>query len=196
MQATPESILNFWLNEVGEAGWYAQSDELDDAIRKRFMQAWRSARLGSLDHWLVDPAASLALLILLDQFPRNMFRGESDSFASDERARRLAKLAIARGHDLRTDEPARQFFYMPLMHSECISDQDRSVRLFSCRMPKGRNANLPHARAHREVIRRFGRFPYRNEALGRETTEEEAAYLAAGGYAQTMKQTAAKQSAA
>ncbi len=191
MQATPESILEFWLNEVGEKGWYQPDEALDLTIKKRFGAAWRSARLGAQDHWLVDPASSLALVILLDQFPRNMFRGKGESFASDARALRLAKLSIARGHDMRTDEPARQFFYLPLMHSECINDQDRCVRLIASRMPMSRATNLPHACAHRQVIREFGRFPYRNEALGRPTTASERSYLEAGGYAHTMKKIAA-----
>ncbi len=191
MQATPEGILDFWLNEVGPDRWYVQDEALDETIRRRFLAAWRAARNGAYDCWLTEPATALALLILLDQFPRNMFRGQAESYAADERALRLAKLAIARGHDMRTDEPARQFFYLPLMHSENVNDQDRCVRLFSCRMPRTGAANLGHARAHREVIRRYGRFPYRNAALGRETTADEAAYLEAGGYAHTVSELAA-----
>ncbi|TYO85024.1 DUF924 family protein [Oceanicella actignis] len=191
MSATPQEILEFWLNDVGEKRWYEASDDLDEAVRRRFSGAWRAARLGAFDHWLVDPSSALALIILLDQFPRNMFRDRPQAFAADERALRLAKLAIARGHDLRVPEPARQFFYLPLMHSEAIADQDRCVRLVAARMPQSRARNLPHARAHREVIRRFGRFPFRNAALGRASTPEEEAYLAAGGYARTVHDMAA-----
>ena len=187
MSVTPQSILDFWLNDTGPAGWYGGGPELDEAIRKRFLLAWRAARTGAFDHWLLYPDSALALIILLDQFPRNMFRGDAEAFASDERALRLAKLAIARGHDLKVDEPARQFFYMPLMHSENLQDQDRCARLLRSRMPETGRNNLPHACAHREVIRRFGRFPYRNEALGRRTKPEESDYLDQGGYASTMK---------
>lgn len=112
-----------------------------------------------------------------------MFRGNDRAFSSDEKALVIAKKAITLGHDLRVDEHARQFFYMPLMHSECIVDQDRCVRLILTRMPvKGENT-LKHARAHRNVIRRFGRFPYRNDALGRICTTSERRYLDEGGYA-------------
>jgi uncharacterized protein (DUF924 family) len=191
MSVTPESIVEFWLNEVGEAGWYKVDPDLDATIRKRFLRAWRAAKTGAFDDWLIAPASALALVILLDQFPRNMFRGSGEAFSSDEKALRLAKLAVSRGHDMKVEEPARQFFYLPLMHSENLQDQDRCARLMKCRMPETGRKNLPHACAHRAVIREFGRFPYRNDALGRETSGEERDYLAAGGYAHTMKKMAA-----
>ncbi len=190
MQTTPDAIINFWLNDVGPAGWYNGGEALDEDIRRRFMAGWRTARLGGLDSWMIDPAGSLALLILLDQFPRNMFRGDERSFSADAKARRLAKLAIGRGHDLATDEDARLFYYLPLMHSECLNDQDRSVRLTAARL-SGRGTSLQHARAHREVIRRFGRFPFRNDALGRKTTEPERLWLNAGGYGAVIAELAA-----
>jgi uncharacterized protein (DUF924 family) len=191
MSVTPQRILDYWLNEIGEDGWYKVDPGVDETIRKKFLPAWRAARTGAFDDWLISPASALALVILLDQFPRNMFRGAAEAFASDERALRLAKLAVARGHDLKVEEPARQFFYLPLMHSENLQDQDRCARLMACRMPETGRRNLPHARAHREVIRQFGRFPYRNEALGRETSGVERDYLKAGGYSHTMKLLAA-----
>ena len=120
---------------------------------------------------------------MLDQFPRNMFRGDARSFASDRKARAVAKAAIQRGHDLRIEPPARQFFYMPLMHSEFLPDQEKSVRLFLLNAP---GENLQHAQAHRAVIRRFSRFPYRNAALGRRSTPKEEEFLAAGGYRAAM----------
>lgn len=188
MSVTPQSILDYWLNDLGPEGWYKVDPKIDETIRKRFQRAWSAARTGAFDHWLLHADEALALIILLDQFPRNMFRGSGEAFSSDERALRLAKLAVARGHDLKVAEPARQFFYLPLMHSENLMDQDRCTRLMKCRMPETGPMNIPHARAHREVIRQFGRFPYRNEALGRKTSGEETAYLAAGGYAHTVKQ--------
>ena len=186
MQTTPETVIDFWLNEIGPEGWYGGGDALDEEIRRRFMTAWREARAGRLDHWLVDPAGSLAMLILIDQFPRNMFRGDARSFECDPQARRAAKLAIALGHDLAVDEAVRIFYYLPLSHSENLFDQDRAVRLVKARMP-GHADNLVHARAHREVIRRFGRFPFRNEALNRATGAAEADWLAAGGYLAEVK---------
>ena len=128
----------------------------------------------------------MAYLIVTDQFPRNMFRGTGRAFATDGAARAAAKAAIAKGWDRRIDPPARQFFYLPLMHSECLVDQDRCVRLMMERMPDSED-NLLHAKAHRDVIRRFGRFPYRNEALARHDTGPEAAYLAEEGYGGTVR---------
>lgn len=186
MQTTPEEILEFWLNEVGPARWYASDEGLDAAIRDRFLGAWRLGRTGALDGWTVDAAGGLALLVLIDQFPRNMFRGDPRSFECDARARRIAKLCIAEGHDLSVDAPARQFFYLPLSHSENLFDQDRAVRLAASRL--GRDSEtLLHARAHREVIRRFGRFPFRNAALSRETSAAERDWLAAGGYGAAVR---------
>ena len=137
---------------------------------------------GSFGLWLTYPSGALAYIILSDQFPRNMFRGQAKAFASDKVARAAAKAAIGRDWDLKIDEPARQFFYLPLMHSENLSDQDRAVRLICTRMPETGQPNLVHARAHREVIRKHGRFPFRNEALGRKSTGAESTFLANGGY--------------
>jgi len=111
-----------------------------------------------------------------------MFRGAAEAFASDKIARAAAKASIGRDWDLKINEPARQFFYLPLMHSENLSDQDRAVRLICTRMPETGESNLVHARAHREVIRRHGRFPFRNHALGRKSTVHEDAFLSKGGY--------------
>ena len=146
----PEDVLSFWLDEVGAKGWYAASDALDEEIRTRFLRAWEEACEGKFSLWLTYPSGALAYIILMDQFPRNMFRGSGQSFASDRAALAAAKSAIERGWDMRIDEPARQFFYMPLMHSENLCDQDRCVRLMCERMPMGREDNLLHARAHRE----------------------------------------------
>lgn len=188
MTVTPDEILTFWLDEVGKKGWYTQSDALDAKIRERFMEAWQSARHGTCGLWLTYPAGTLAYIILMDQFPRNMHRGHGDSFATDRHAMAAAKAAIGRRWDLKIDEPARQFFYLPMMHSENLCDQERCIRLICERMPKTGSNQLLHARAHREVIRQFGRFPYRNEALGRKPTQAERAYLAAGAYGHTLRQ--------
>jgi uncharacterized protein (DUF924 family) len=186
--ANPEEILAFWLDDVGPKGWYESSPEIDGAIRDRFLADWIRAKEGGMSLWLTYPSGTLAYIILTDQFPRNMHRGSGDAFATDGIARAAAKMAIDRGWDLRIDEPARQFFYLPLMHSECLADQERCVRLMMTRMPETGEANLVHARAHREVIRRFGRFPYRNDALARPTQGAEAAFLAGGGYGAMVRE--------
>lgn len=183
----PEEVLSFWLDGVGPKGWYEVSDTLDQTIRDRFLTTWQAAQEGAFSLWLTYPSGALAYIILNDQLSRNMFRGQGAAFASDSAGLAAAKSAIEKGWDKRIDEPARQFFYLPLMHSENLCDQDRCVRLICERMPQTRANNLLHARAHREVIRKFGRFPYRNEALGRAITALEAAYLAKGGYGSTVR---------
>lgn len=192
----PEDVLAFWLDEVGPKGWYEVSDTLDQEIRDRFEASWDAAREGAFSLWLTYPSGVLAYLILTDQFSRNMFRGQGKAFATDRVALAVAKSAIDRGWDLKIDEPARQFFYLPLMHSENLCDQERCVRLICERMPQSRESNLLHARAHRQVIRQFGRFPYRNEALSRATTQDETAYIAQGGYGSTVRSLQAEAKAA
>ncbi|MDF0601405.1 DUF924 domain-containing protein [Psychromarinibacter sp. C21-152] len=189
--ANPEDILAYWLDEVGPKGWYGSSEELDADIRNRFAEDWQRAMDGAYALWLTYPSGALAYIILTDQFPRNMFRGEAKAFASDAVALAAAKLSIAHGFDMKIDEPARQFFYMPLMHSECLTDQDRCVRLMKTRMPLTGAGNLKHAKAHREVIRQFGRFPYRNDVLSRATTQPEAAFVGEGGYRKALEQVSA-----
>jgi uncharacterized protein (DUF924 family) len=184
----PDDVLAFWLDEVGPAGWYEGGAELDEKIRQKFKGLWQDAADGALSLWLTFPTGTLAYIILTDQFSRNMFRGTAKAFCTDKLARAAAKSAISKGWDMRIDEPARQFFYLPLMHSECLADQERSVRLILTRMPNEGGSNLLHAKAHREVIRKFGRFPYRNEALSRQTPQSEAAYLKKGGYGSTVRE--------
>ncbi|KPP84513.1 MAG: hypothetical protein HLUCCO07_05290 [Rhodobacteraceae bacterium HLUCCO07] len=183
----PKGVLEFWLDKIGPAGWYTASDDLDQEIRDRFLAMWKEAQTGAYSLWLTYPSGVLAYIILLDQFPRNMFRGSGEAFVTDRIALAAAKAAIHKGWDLKIDEPARQFFYLPLMHSENLCDQEHCVRLMKERMPETGAGNLLHARAHREVIRRFGRFPYRNDALSRATTPQERAYVENGGYGSTVK---------
>ena len=178
----PEAIIEFWLHEVGEGGWYTAVDEVDAEIRDRFLPAWEAAERGEREFWLNGPRGSLAYMILTDQFPRNMFRGDPRSFATDARARAGARVAIDHGWDMAIPEPQRVFFYMPFEHSEDMADQDRSIDLMTRKMPEhGAEFGL-HARAHAEVIRRYGRFPFRNAALGRQSTPEEVTFLEKGGY--------------
>ena len=188
---TPDEILSFWLDEIGPEGWYRSDPALDTAIRETFLPAWEEAQQGAYSFWLTYPTGVLAYIILNDQLPRNMFRGEGRAFASDKAALAAAKCAVDKRWDMKIDEPARQFFYLPLMHSESQMDQDRCVRLMLTRMPEGGAQNLVHAKAHREVIRRFGRFPYRNEALARDTTGAEADFEQSGGYGAVLRQMSA-----
>ncbi|MGB0499263.1 MAG: DUF924 family protein [Rubricella sp.] len=182
--ATSEAVLAFWLEELDQTQWYKQDDRVDAAIRDRFRETWDAAARGALDDWRLTARGTLALLLVLDQFPRNMFRGDPRSFATDRRALAVAQHAIAQDLDLLVPEPERQFFYLPFMHSESLTMQERGVRLIMLRMSEG--DNLLHARAHRAVIRQFGRFPYRNDALSRGSTPAERAYIAAGGYGHTV----------
>lgn len=188
---TPEDILAFWLDEVGPQGWYEQSDALDDTIRTRFAGTLDGLMAGRYGLWLTYPSGALAYIVVADQFSRNLFRGDARSFASDEVARAAAKQAIHRGWDLKIDSPARQFFYLPLMHSENLIDQDRCVRLIKERMPEAASSLL-HARVHREIIRDFGRFPFRNQALSRRTTPVEQEFIDNGGYGATLRAFQAK----
>ncbi|MDW3183942.1 DUF924 family protein [Roseobacter sp.] len=183
----PQEILSFWLDDIGPEGWYKQSDALDTAMRTRFEETWKAACEGRFSLWLTYPSGALAYIILMDQFSRNMFRDTGQAFASDRAALAAAKSAIDKGWDMRIDEPARQFFYLPLMHSENLCDQDRCVRLVCERMPKHGPENLLHAQAHRAVIRQFGRFPHRNAALDRTPTQAEVEFIARGGYGEMVR---------
>lgn len=185
-----EQVLAYWLDHIGPSGWYQVSETVDQDIRDRFLPIWHDIMAGKNGMWLTYPSGSLAYIIVADQFSRNMFRGSGQAFASDRIALSAAKNAIDHGWDMKIDEPARQFFYLPLMHSENLCDQDRCVRLMKERMPQTGQDSLIHARVHREVIRLFGRFPYRNSALNRMTTTTEADYLNGGGYGMTYQQLA------
>lgn len=178
-EMSPDEIIRFWIDEAGPKNWYNPTAALDALIRDRFMAAWIDApRLAGT--WTGTAEGALAALILTDQFPRNMFRGDdARAFSTDPLARRIAEDAIAAGHDLATPEPGRQFFYLPFEHSEELADQNRAVALFAERMP---GENLRHAELHRAAIATFGRFPWRNAALGRASTPAEQALLDAGGY--------------
>jgi uncharacterized protein (DUF924 family) len=177
----PVEVLEFWLGEVGPDAWFAGGAAVDDLCRDRFGDLVAAAREGGLEHWVDGTVGTLAYLLLTDQLPRNIHRGTPLAFASDARARAAARQALDRGWDLAAPEPERQFFYMPFEHSENPADQEVAVRMMSERLASHPDLAL-HARAHAEVIRRFGRFPTRNAALGRISTPEEAAWLAEGGY--------------
>lgn len=173
------SVTLFWRDIVGPEQWFSSTASLDVEIRKRFEHLWRKARVGALDAWADTPEGALALILVLDQFPRRMFRGAPESWLTDELAREIANHAIARGDDLTIEGPMRQFFYAPFLHAEELRAQERGLALIEERMPAG---HLPDARARHMVIRRFGRFPWRNAVVGRRSSDEEAAFLWAGGY--------------
>ncbi|MEL6478283.1 MAG: DUF924 family protein [Pseudomonadota bacterium] len=177
------AILSYWLEELGPKLWYARPDPARDAeIAARFGADLEAAAAGRCRGWLARPDYALALMILLDQFPRHIHRGRAEAFATDALALAAAGQAIAQGHDVKIAEPERQFFYLPFMHSERLADQERCVRLVLLNLTETGAQTLIHSAKHREVIRRFGRFPSRNAALGRADTERERAYRAERGY--------------
>ncbi len=188
MATTPEDVLQFWLQDVGEAGWYISDKALDDRIRAGFLDTWTDLSKHRLEHWRTTARGTLAYLIVADQFSRNMFRGDPRSFATDAMARIAASAAIKRGWDQVIAAPERQFMFMPFMHSECLADQDHAVCLMQDAMPNKGGGNLLHARAHREIIRRFSRFPFRNAALGRTSSPDEARFITSGAYGAMVKE--------
>lgn len=191
MSDLAKEIIDFWMNKVGPENWYQSDATLDAEIKARFEPIWEKAKAGEYCAWMCTPEGCLALVLLLDQFPRKMFRGSAEAYLTDGAALAAAKRGIVMGHDLKTDEPERQFFYLPMMHSESLMDQERCVRLMSLRMPRVGSEGILHAKAHRDVIRQFGRFPHRNAALGRNSTGPESAYITAGGYDFTINTIAA-----
>jgi len=174
--STPADILAFW-REAGRDRWYEKDDAFDAEVRRRYLDLWQKAAAGELSSWEASDDGALALVIVLDQFPRNMFRGDPRTYATDPLAREVAGRAIARGTEARIDPTLVEFLYMPFMHSESLADQLRCVELF-------RNSpdNAKYANEHADIIRRFGRFPHRNRMLGRATTAEEQAFLDGGGF--------------
>jgi uncharacterized protein (DUF924 family) len=175
---TAAGILAFW-REAGRERWYKRDDSFDADLRGRFLELWRRAAAGELSSWEATDDGALALVIVLDQFSRNMFRGDIRTYASDALAREVAHRAIARGADTRVEAALLEFLYMPFMHSEHLADQLRCVELFR---QTGNPDNLGYAEGHAGIIRRFGRFPHRNRILGRATTPEEQAFLDNGGF--------------
>lgn len=174
----PEAVLAFW-RDAGPGRWFRKDEAFDAEFRERFLAAHEAAARGELGHWMAGGGeAALALLVLLDQFPRNAFRGTPRMYATDEMARELALAAIARGLDQAVEPGLRNFFYLPLMHSERLEDQEQAVELAGRLGPEP----LHHAEVHHDVVARFGRFPHRNPILGRESTAEEVAFLAGGGF--------------
>ncbi len=174
-----QEVVGFW-REAGPAKWFAKSDAFDDEIRMRFAALHERAASGALAAWESSAEGALALLLLLDQIPRNLYRDSAHAFASDPMALNIARRAWRAGFDNQCGEDMRPFFYMPFMHSEAIGDQDLCVAL--CRAHKLED-NISFAEDHRDIIARFGRFPHRNRVMGRETSKQEQAFLDDGGFA-------------
>ncbi|RJL07801.1 DUF924 family protein [Paracoccus siganidrum] len=164
----------FWFSDEMRPNWFVKSDAVDRRIAEEFGPTYEAAHRGELDGWAETPQDALALVVVLDQFPRNMFRGDPRSFESNDLAVKHARLAVDRGFDAELDVEGRQFLYLPFEHSEELGDQDRSVALYEA---LGDADALDYAHQHRDIIARFGRFPHRNKVLGREDTPEEAEFL-------------------
>jgi uncharacterized protein (DUF924 family) len=178
MIARPEEIILFW-KDAGPEKWFAADPSFDETVRTRFLETYEAGMRGELENWERSAYGALALVLLLDQFPRNMFRGTPRAFEGDEKAKQVADRAIAEARDKAVDPALHTFFYMPYMHSEALSDQERCVALMA---EGGTEENIKYAEIHRDAIARFGRFPHRNAILGRESTPEEIAYLEGGGF--------------
>jgi uncharacterized protein (DUF924 family) len=181
----PGEILDFWFGREGEEGygefreaWFTKDPEFDREVRDRFEGAYEEAAAGRLDHWKDEARSCLALILLLDQFTRNMFRGDPKTYATDDKAREAARHAVERAYDRELPPYGRLFVYLPFEHSEDLEDQRLSVELFrGLAAEMGSEDLLGYAVRHLEIIERFGRFPHRNEILGRATTPEEAEFL-------------------
>jgi uncharacterized protein (DUF924 family) len=175
---SPADIIAFW-READADRWWTKNDAFDATIRSRFLGLWNEAAAGGLQGWRDSDEGTLALVIVLDQFPRNMFRSDPRTYATDALAREVARRAVDNGVDRRIDPVLQQFIYMPLMHSEELADQERCVELFRT---AGDARNLKYAEGHADIVRRFGRFPHRNATLDRATTPDEQAFLDGGGF--------------
>lgn len=171
---TANDVLEFWFSDQMQPYWFAKSDDIDRRITDDFTGIYEAAHRRGLDDWMETPEGALALIIVLDQFPRNMFRGSGRSFESNDLALEHARAALDAGYDAQLDPTRRQFFYLPFMHSEDLPDQTRSVELYEA---LGNQNALDFAVAHRDIIEQFGRFPHRNAALDRPSTPDEVEFL-------------------
>jgi uncharacterized protein (DUF924 family) len=177
--ATADDVLAFW-RAAGSKKWFAKDEAFDAAIKARYLPTYEAAARGALTDWEATPENALALLIVLDQFPRNMFRSDARAYATDVLARNITERVLARGFDQRVAVAERLFFYLPFEHSETLADQERACALVRA---LGDADLLRWADLHADIIRRFGRFPHRNAVLGRTSTPAEQAFLDEGGFA-------------
>jgi uncharacterized protein (DUF924 family) len=171
---SPDDVLEFWFSETVKPKWFQSTPEFDHQLTERFAPLWKAARSGELKAWSESPLPALALVIVLDQFPLNMFRGKPESFSTEADSREVARQAIANGFHHRLSKEQKAFLYLPFMHSEALADQDYSVQLFE---DAGLDDSAKWARHHRDIVRKFGRFPHRNAILGRSSSPEEREYL-------------------
>lgn len=169
-----QALVDFWFSETASQYWFKSTEAFDRQLRDDYAGLWQQAKDGQLDSWEAQPMGCLALVILLDQLPLNMFRGTAKSFSTEAQSRQVAALAIDRGFDVDMDSKQKGFLYMPFMHSEDMQDQERSVDLFE---QPGLEDNYRFAKHHYGIVERFGRFPHRNEILGRESSGAEIEYL-------------------
>ena len=170
----PEAIIDFWFSEPVKKLWYKSTPAFDQQLLEQYQAVWRQAKEGDLNHWRNSASGCLALVIVLDQLPLNMFRGQAKSFSSEKQAIEISHWAIAQGFDQEIAPDKLSFLYVPLMHSESVSDQILSVKLFT---DANLESNLRFAKHHRDLIEEFGRFPHRNVILGRKSTPQEIEYL-------------------
>jgi len=172
----PEALLAFWFGDEARPRWFDSTPEFDATLRERYLATWEAARDGALDHWAGTARGALALIIVLDQLPLNIFRDRPECFSTEAASRRVADTALDRGFDHELDNAGRSFLYLPYMHSESLADQERSVALYDAA-----GLDTQWAEHHRDIVRRFGHFPHRNAILGRESTPEERAWLESDG---------------
>ncbi len=170
----PQSIVEFWFSDKVRPLWFQSTPQFDAQLRESYELIWQQAAAGELDNWALTPVGALALVIVLDQFPLNMYRGDALCFSTEAKSREVAKQAIEQNLDVELTDEQKAFLYMPFMHSESMQDQDKSVSLYEA---AGLADNLKFALHHRDIVRRYGRFPHRNKILGRQSTEVEQAYL-------------------
>lgn len=173
-EIAPIEIITFWFSERGKPFWYNSTPEMDAELREKYSDLFHAAMKDELAPWQDTPEGALALIIVLDQFPLNMYRGQAESFSGEATSRKVAEAAIAQGFDAQLTDEQKSFMYLPYEHSEELVDQDRSVDLFT---QAGITEGLKWAEHHRGIVRRFGRFPHRNDMLGREYTPEEEEYM-------------------
>ena len=178
MSTTLDDVLDFWFSERVKRMWFKKSADFDREIKQRFFNTYQRGKTGALADWRNSSKNVLALIIVLDQFPRNMFRNTSQAFATDKQAVELTKYAVSNNYQQNLSPEEQAFLYMPLMHSENKEDQKKCVALFT---ELGRKDNLKFAIKHQEIIDRFGRFPHRNEIVGRKSTSEEKEFLTQPG---------------
>jgi uncharacterized protein (DUF924 family) len=174
MDIEPKDIINFWYSDKIKKAWFSSTPELDHEILENYENIWEKASQKKLDDWSNTPEGCLALIIIMDQLPLNMFRNQPKSFKTEANALKVARKAVKHHFDLKIDNEKRAFLYMPFMHSETLEDQEFSVQLYKKNNLQG---NVRFAEHHRDIIKKFGRFPHRNNILGRQSTKKEVEYL-------------------